>query len=170
MSSSVSGMMSARRPSASLSSLISPAHSRCVSYGRHVFEDPGAALSQRGIFRLDAPLGVGDGAREVAAAHGELHRRVADPVLAVDDGRAVDHLDLGDLAERDLGAVGRRHGDLADGLEAQPVLGLPAHGQVEALLALVDLRDRLAADRRLHDRVDVAGVEAVAGAARRGRG
>ena len=50
-----------------------------------------------------------------------------------------------------------------------PVRLEPAHGEVEALLALVDLRDRLAADRRLDDRVDVAGVEPVARARARGR-
>ena len=162
MSSSVSGMMICRRPSASCSSLISPAHSRCVSYGRHSLFQPGGALSHRGISRSIVGLRLGDRAREVAPADAELHRRVPDAVLAVDDRRALDDLDVGDLPERDVRAVGRRHGDLADGLEAHPVLRLPAHGQVEELLALVHLGDRLPADGRLDDRVDVARVEAVA--------
>ena len=69
---SVSGRISLRRSSASFSWLISPAHSRCESYGRCTF----AAILR---------LRLGDRALEVAPADAELHRRVALAVLAVDD-------------------------------------------------------------------------------------
>src|ERR1035438_4352146 len=111
---------------------------------------------------LDAGLGLGDRADEVTPAHAELHRRVPAGVLPVDYRRSVDDLDVRELSERHLRAVGRRYGRLANGLEAQTVLRLPAHGQVEALLALVHHGLRLSADGGLDDRIDVAGVEAVA--------
>ena len=84
MRSSVSGMMICRRPSASCSSLISPAHSRRMSYGRQSLFQPGRRLVAPRDLAVDALLRLGDRAGEVAPAHAELHRRVADAVLAVD--------------------------------------------------------------------------------------
>ena len=161
MSRNVSGMMSRSRPSASWSSLISPAHASRVSYGRHSLS-PCPVFSQRGMCSVDRRLRLGDGARQVASAHAELDRTVAHAVFAVDHRRALRRPDVGDLAERDRRPVGRGDGDLANRLEAHSILRLPSNRQVEELLALVDLRDRLTADRRLDDRVHVARVQAVA--------
>ena len=68
------------------------------------------------------------------------------------------------------GTVRRRDRDFADGLEAHPVLRLPANREVEELLSLVDLGDRLAADRRLDDGIDVARIQAIARALLPSRG
>ena len=67
-----------------------------------------------------------------------------------------------DLAERHVAARGQRDADLADRVEACAILRQPSHDQVEAAIAFQDLGHRLTADRRLHDRGDVADVEPIA--------
>ena len=99
---------------------------------------------------------------EVAPADRELHGRVALSVFAVDDVGPVLDPDVGDLAQGNGLAVRRGHGDLPDRLEVGAVGRQPADDEVEALLALVDLRERLPADGRLDDGPDIADVEAVA--------
>src|SRR5262249_49975742 len=73
-----------------------------------------------------------------------------------------------ELAERDIGGrrlrivVGQRHWYRADGVDAAAIFRSKAHRERKIHLAFVDPGDLLAADRRLHHRVDVADREAVA--------
>ena len=59
------------------------------------------------------------------------------------------YLDVGQLAQRNLLAVGSAHQQVADFVRAAAELRLHADDQVKQLLALDDLRHRLAAHRRL---------------------
>ena len=114
----------------------------------------------------DAGLRVGDGPCEIAPAHAEAHRREARGVLAEDARGARDRLDVRELAERDLRALGRGDEDLAQRAQVAAEALRPAHHHVEVLLPLVQLRHGRATHRSLDDRFDVADVEPVAPASR----
>ena len=111
---------------------------------------------------LDGRLRRLDRAAEVLTADRELDGRVAMPVFAINDRRPLFLFDRRQLCQRNLRAVRRRHGDAANLLEAGAEGFEPAHGKVETFLAFENLRDGLTSDRRLHDRLDVTGIEAVA--------
>ena len=80
-------------------------------------------------------------AAEIAAAHAELDRDVALLVLAIDEGRAGDQLDL--RPRRSAGSARRRcrsgsvraDGDAADGVEALAVFRREAHDDREIAVA-----------------------------------
>ena len=110
----------------------------------------------------DSPLGIEDGALQIAIADRESDRHVTLQRFTVDERRALGGLDIGDLVQRDLAAGWQVDADLAHRVEALAILRLPSHDQVEAPVALKHLRDGLTADCRLHDRADVADVESVA--------
>ncbi len=63
---------------------------------------------------------------------------------------------------RDLRALLRSDRDVANRADAGAVRFEPADGEIEFALAFEDLGNRLPADGRLHDRLDVAGVQAIA--------
>ncbi len=71
-------------------------------------------------------------------------------------------MDIAELAEGQILAVGRGDEQVADGVFVFAERLLHAHHQIELALALNDLRGRLAADGRVHDVVNVAYVETVA--------
>ena len=125
------------------------------------------ALRQRHVLG-DALLRLGDGRAEVALAHAVFQRDEALAVLPVDVGGAGLQPHVGDVAERDIGgvrlriAVRQRDRDRADGVDVVAVSRRQPHGERGVDLALIDARHLLAADRRLHHRVDVADREAVA--------
>ena len=122
----------------------------------------GAVALRQGDRGIDLFDGLVDGAGQVAALDRELHADKARIVLAVDEGRAVGDLDLGELLERDLLAARRRHQDIADLFGRAAVLRRQADDEVELLFLLHDLCGDVAADRRLDDAVDVVDIEAVA--------
>ncbi len=105
---------------------------------------------------------VGDRAGEIAALDAELDADEARVRLAVDERRALAHLDVGELAERQVLVVRRRDQDVLDRLHVLPIRLLQPDDQIERSLALDHLRRRRAADRGLDQRVDVGDVEAVA--------
>src|SRR5207302_9793605 len=111
----------------------------------------------------DAALGLGDEAAQVPAADVTLDADEAHVCLAVDGRLAGGDLDPGELAERDLGAVGGGDADVGDAVEGG-ARGLgEAYGDVEVALALPEGGRGLAADGGLDDVLDVGDVEAVAG-------
>ncbi len=91
----------------------------------------------------DLLLRLRDRRLQVAVPHRELHRRVAEPILAEDDVRTVLERDRRELSERDGVAIRGRYSDLADRLDRLPVRFEPANREGEVLLPLVDVRDRL---------------------------
>src|SRR5690242_21827028 len=115
-------------------------------------------------FMCDAGLGVIDGGLQVASTHRESNGDIAFHLFAIDERSALGLFDGGELGERYL-ATGRQwHPDLTDSIETLAILRLPSDHQVETAVALEHLGHGLPADCRLHDCVDVADVEAVAGA------
>ena len=120
--------------------------------------------------RLHPRMRVRDGGAEIASPHRELHRRIAAVVLAVDDGRPVLLGNPGQLTERNLRTVGCGNQDLPDGAEVLAVRLGPANDQVELLLSLVYLGDRLPPDGRLDDGGDVSDVQSISPAALAVRG
>ena len=105
-------------------------------------------------------LNVGDGllagvhrALQVASFHAVLHADVARVVFAIDERRAAGLVNIGQRAQRNLLPRGRAHQQVADLLRTLAELRLHAHHQVEELFALHHLCGRLAAHRRLHDRL-----------------
>ena len=69
--------------------------------------------------------------------------------------------DVGDLAQRNLLAVGRREQDVADLLRRSAILRLQTHDEIERALALHDLRRRRAADRGFDQAVHRVGAQPV---------
>ena len=112
---------------------------------------------------LDLPPGVVHGAGEVAPGHRELHTDITRIVLAVDEGGAVLHADVGEFFQRDLRAVRRGNEEVADSLRVVAELLFQAHHEVELLFALHHLRRGSPADGRLNQAVDVGDVQAVTG-------
>ena len=88
-------------------------------------------------------------------------------VLAINVGRAILQIDLGDVAQRDISGgrfrvgIRDRDRDGADGVDVVAILRSQSDGQGEVHLAFEDARDFLPADRGLYDRVDVANRDAV---------
>src|SRR6185437_8609006 len=101
------------------------------------------------------------GAGEVAAVYGVLDADEAAVVLPIDERRAVRHLDVGQILERDMLAVRGGDEDAADLLRVLAILRLEAHDEVVEALALLHLRGDAPADRRLNEGIDIAGVDTV---------
>ena len=129
---------------------------------------PEDLVAVRQLDRLgDALLGLGDRAAEVAAADAELDRNVALAALAVDEGSAGIERDIRQFAQRNVGVGARRASD-------RPTLTVRIASMLlrylgSSLTAKANCRSPSSTvvavvppDRRLHHRVDVAGVEAVA--------
>ena len=68
---------------------------------------------------------------------------------------------LGDLAERDATAIGRGQQNVADGVGVLTELRLVADDEIEATVAVENLRGSDAADGRLHGGIDVGGHQSV---------
>jgi len=107
---------------------------------------------------------LADRAFQVASSDAELDRNVPFVVLAIDDEGPGLGRDLRKLLQGDPRPIRRADLDFADRLEILAVLWQKAHDQIEPALAFKDLRDRLPADRRLHDRVYVRHEYPVPGA------
>ncbi len=107
-------------------------------------------------------LQILNGGGEVASAHAELDGDVAASAFVIDHEGSVAEGDVGDGAEGNLIAVGSGDEDSADGLGRVAELRRVANGEVEAAVAVDDLRDGRAADGGLHDVVDVLRLEAEA--------
>mmetsp|Transcript_5519 Transcript_5519/g.13306 ORF Transcript_5519/g.13306 Transcript_5519/m.13306 type:complete len:1095 (-) Transcript_5519:4456-7740(-) len=119
----------------------------------------GQVLRQRG-------LDLRDGAAKVAAAHTELDRDVALVALVIDVGRAGVQADGGDFAQRHIarataGVVA--HPQVADALDAGTGGAREAHRQAVLPLAFQHRSNNRAAQRGLHNGIDIAGVQAIAG-------
>ena len=111
---------------------------------------------------------LADGRAEVASADAVFQRNETLTVLAVDIGRTGFQLHLAEVAQRDIGGgrfrvvARQRHRDRADGLDIAAIFRREPDSQRKVILAFVDPGDFLAADRRLHDCIDVSDREAVA--------
>ena len=112
-------------------------------------------MLHRGLAVAHRPL-------QVAALDAVLDADVARVVFAIDKGRAVALADVGQLAQRNLLAVGRAHQQVADLVRAAAELRLHAHHQVEELFALDHLGGRLAAHGGLDHGFHVGDIDAVA--------
>ena len=135
-----------------------------------------SAVAARQLDLLGDPLlRLEHGAAEVAAAHRELDRDVALLLLAVDvEGAATTSSTLAtSVSGTWITPLVGLHAD-RDALDRLEVLAIARrqphhHREVAVAAVLVEVARRLAADRRLHRGVDVAGREAVARGALRGR-
>ena len=111
---------------------------------------------------------VRNGRAEIAIAHAVLERHEPLRVFPVDVGRAGFQLHVAEIAQRDVGGRGlgvgvrQRDRNRPDGVDVAAVFRRQPDREGEVHLAFVDARDLLAADRGLHDGVDVADREAVA--------
>ncbi len=108
------------------------------------------------------------GAAQIAAAHAELDGHVALLLLAIDERGAGHQAHVGHILEWNLndasGGGLRRDRDASDGLEILPKRrGQPHHHRkMPVAAAFVQIAGALAADGRLHHRIDVAGRQTVA--------
>src|SRR5208337_2645605 len=93
-------------------------------------------------FLRDSPLGLFDGALQIAVANRKSDRHIALERLTVNERSAFGSLDPGDLIERNLTAGRQVDADLAHRVEALAILRLPSHDQVEAPVAVEHLRAR----------------------------
>src|SRR6266851_795277 len=110
---------------------------------------------------LQPALQLRDRGGEVAAANAELDGDVAASVFAIDHEAAFANGHIGDLPERNAPTIGGRNEDGSNRVGAAAIgLGI-AHREVEAPVALDDLRDGSASDGCLHRGVDVTRKDAV---------
>ena len=112
-------------------------------------------------------LCLSDRGPQVSPPHAIFQRNEPLAVLAINVGRAILQIDLGDVAQRDISGgrfricIWDRDRDGADGVDVVAILRSQSDGQGEVHLAFEDARDFLPADRGLHNRVDVANRDAV---------
>ena len=98
-------------------------------------------------------LAVLDSACQVTTFDAVLDADVSGIVLAINERGAIPLGDASQLRQRDLHAVRGSYQQVADFLGTAAELGLHAHHEVEELLALDDLRDRLTTYRSLRSRL-----------------
>ena len=114
----------------------------------------------------DALLRLGDGAAEIAAAHAEFDRNEALVALVIDVGGAGIERDIGKLAQRNISVgAGRRliaDLDVADASMLSRYSGASRTVTLNCRSASRSVVADRAAERRLNDVVDVAGIEPVA--------
>ena len=128
-----------------------------------------AIATGQGHLGVDGVLCLENGAAQIAAAHAELDRHIALLLLAIDEGSARYQAHVGQILERHLneavaGARRRGHRNSLDGLEVASIGRTQAHHhrKMPVAGALVEIARALAADRRLHDGIDVAGRQSIA--------
>ena len=114
----------------------------------------------------DAPLSLLDRAAQVTAAHAELDRDEALHALVINPGGSRVQGDVRQFAEGyvGIGAGGGliAHFDIANFIDAVAVFGRITDDQIELPVTLQDRSRYGAAHGRLHDRVHIAGIEAIA--------
>src|ERR1700730_15288244 len=82
----------------------------------------------------DTPLSIEHGGLKIAATDLVAHRNIALQVLAIDECRALGSLYVRNLSQGNLSAGRNRDPDIADPVEALPILRQPSHYQIEAAI------------------------------------